>query len=243
MNKINPDDVAKRYNDLETIIDDDDKWHLITKDNIREFIQRSLSKLSHSDKFYILNAGSAGYSYGLAEDRILHVDISDKHISHLSNSIVANIENLPLKDQEFDLVICVGSVLNYCDPFKVIEQFSRLLKPKGYIILEFESSYTFELVFKKGFNQSAVFIETFFDAHGDKEQIWYFSEKYIRNILNSYDFSVINRKRFHIISPLVYRLTKKATFSSQFSSFDSICSCIPWIRNFCSNAIYLLQKN
>ncbi len=241
--KIDPTDVAKRYNSLDIIIDDDDKWHLRTKNTISDFIHSSLEKISESKKYKILNAGSAGYSYGLPEDNMLHVDVADKHISHLSNSLVANIEKLPLPDKEFNMIICVGSVLNYCDPIPVMNEFSRVLKDGGYLILEFENSYTFELLFKKGFNQNAVFIETFFDAHGDKEKIWYYSEKFISELIDSYQFKELDKRRVHILSPLIYRLTNNASLSASFSGMDKICSGIPGLRRFCSNVIFLYQKN
>lgn len=242
MNKIDIDKVAKKYNSIKEIWNEDDKWHLITKQNISKFIHSSFNSLINSQNFKILNAGSAGYSYGLNESNILHVDIADKHISQLSNSVVANIENLPLPENEFDLIICVGSVLNYCEPIKVINQFSKVLKQEGHIILEFESSRTFELIFKKGFNKSAVFVETFFDANDGKERLWYFSENYINQLLKKNNYKALRRSTFHILSPLIYRLTKDVTFSASFSNLDRFCKYIPVINRFCSNSIYLFKR-
>lgn len=239
---VNPQEVAKRYNSLEIIIDEDDNWHLYTKKSISKFIHSSLKILPKFSKLNILNAGSAGFSYGLDEKNILHVDVADKHLSKLPNSVVASIEDLPLPDKNFDLIICVGSVLNYCDPILVMNQFSRVLKDNGYLILEFECSRTFELLFKKEFNNSAAFIETFFDAYGDKESIWYFSENFIDNLTSSYKFEVIRKKRFHFISPLIYRITKNATFSASFAKLEGMCALIPGINKFCSNSIYFLKK-
>lgn len=242
MNKIDPKEVAKRYNALDIIIDDDDEWHLRVKQAIKKFIHEQLNVIPDYASLKILNAGSAGYSYGLNENNITHVDVADKHISHLKNAIVADVANLPLKDGTFDGIICVGSVLNYCDPIDVMKEFARVLKPNGFIILEFECSKTFELLFKKGFNNSAVYIETFFDAHGDKERIWYFSEKYINRLAKSYGFTIKKRTSFHILSPLVYRMTQKETFAAKFSSLDKFCSVIPGLNKFGSNIICLLDR-
>jgi len=240
VDKIDLDKVAKTYNELDIIWNDDDKWHLVTKRMISGFIENSLKAIPNHDTFKILNAGSAGYSYGIKEDNIFHVDIAEKRISHLPNSVVANVEELPLPSQLFDMVICVGSVLNYCDPFKVTSEFSRVLKNQAFIILEFESSYTFELLFKKGFNNSAVFVETFLNA--EKEKLWYFSETYIKRLLSSYNFEVVSKKRCHILSPMVYRIIKNDKRASWFSKLDRICSYIPGIDKFCSNAIYLFKR-
>jgi SAM-dependent methyltransferase len=240
VDRIDLDKVARTYNELDIIWNDEDKWHLVTKRMISNFINTSLSTIPEHNTLKILNAGSAGYSYGIKEDNVFHVDIAEKRISHLTNSLVANVEELPLESQQFDMVICVGSVLNYCDPFKVAQEFSRVLKKSAFIILEFESSYTFELVFKKGFNNSAVFVETF--LNNDKEKLWYFSETYIKRLLSSYNFEVVSKKRCHILSPLAYRMIKNEKRASWFSKLDQICSYVPGINKFCSNAIYLFKR-
>lgn len=236
-NRINHQETAARYNSLTTITDDDDFWHVRTKNEIRRYIQAFSYKNHQLIQHKILNAGSAGDSYGLQEENMMHVDVASRHIAHLPNSVVCNIENLPFEAKEFDLIICVGSVLNYCDPILVMKEFSRVLKEGGKLILEFESSRTFELLFTKSYGQSAVFVETFFDPHGDKEMIWYFSDDYIFELASTYGFTKIQSKAFHILSPLVYRLTNHPHFSSYFSKLDDICRRIPWVKRNASNLI------
>jgi ubiquinone/menaquinone biosynthesis C-methylase UbiE len=233
--------IAGRYNSLSVIIDDDDKWHRTTKKRISDFIQSTLKHLPKATNLKVLNAGSGGFSYGLDESNILHVDIAGNHLSNLPNSLVADIQSMPINDKQFDLILCVGSVLNYCDPIRVAKEFSRVLKNGGYLILDYENSHTFELLFKRGFNKNAVYVETFFDAHGDKERIWYFSEKYIDRLYASYHFEKITQERFHIISPLIYRLTSKANFSSSFAKLDCFFSLVPVIKRFSSNVIVLFR--
>lgn len=242
MPKINPGKTAERYNSINTIVDDDDIWHQHTQNQIFNFIHQSINTNSLDEEFKILNVGSAGFSYGLNENNIVHLDLADKHLIHLKNSFVGDAENMPKFGQKFDLIICVGSVLNYCDPIRVINQFSENLKDNGALILEFENSYTFELLFKKNFNNTIVFTETFFDVHGDTEKLWYFSEKFIKNLLTSYDFQIISKKRFHIISPLILRITNDINYSARFIRFDKICSKIPFLNKFSSNIIYLASR-
>jgi SAM-dependent methyltransferase len=242
MKQIDPNSVANRYNELDIIIDEEDRWHLITEEKIKKFIYNGLKLIPNSKELRILNAGSAGNGYGLPEENMLHVDLADKHLKHLSNSIVANIEKLPLPDLSFDLIICVGSVLNYCDPLLVANEFTRVLKSGGYIIIEFECSCTFELLGTKDFNKSAVFVETFFDSYGGKEKIWYFSENYIQEVFHQDSYSLIKRSPFHILSPAAYRMTNNLLFSSFFSKLDGICSAIPILNKFGSNILYMLHK-
>lgn len=240
--KIDHNAVAARYNSLSVIWTEDDKWHLKTKERIDKFIKSVFHKLSNSNSFKILNAGSAGYSYGLEEKNILHVDIADKHVAHLSNGIVANVEDLPLQNEQYDMVICVGSVLNYCDPIKVINEFSRVLKKKSYIILEFESSKTFEIIGEPQFNQNAAIVETIF-GEGETEKLWYFSEKYIKRIMKSNNFYPILRRRTHIISPLFLKWGINENEAVKWSILDGVLSFIPFLNRFCSNVIYLFQRS
>jgi SAM-dependent methyltransferase len=241
MERIDPNHVAKRYNALKTIIDDDDLWHLSTQKVISQFIRESMESLHEFNNLKILNAGSAGNAYGLSQENMMHVDVAGNHIEKSKSFLVADISNMPLNSNSFDFIICVGSVLNYCDPIAVLKEFSRVLKRGGYVILEFENSKTFELLFKTGFNKSATLIETFFDSHGDKEKIWYFSEKYIKKMVLSYNYRILSTKRFHLISPLLYRLTGNQDFSSKFISLDKIIKYIPWLNSYSSNVILFLK--
>jgi SAM-dependent methyltransferase len=140
VNRIDPAEVAKRYNALKIIIDADDKWHLATEKVMSDFIHASIEIIPNFESLKILNAGSAGNSFGLKENNMIHVDVANKHIAHLPNSVVADIASLPFENNSFDLIICVGSVLNYCDPLRVIDEFQRVLKANGYLIIEFENS-------------------------------------------------------------------------------------------------------
>src|ERR1700741_728257 len=96
-----PEEIAERYNSLSVIVDDDDKWHLITKSKINAFIHSVLKDLPGAGNFKILNAGSGGFSYGLNESNTLHVDLAGKHLTNVSNSLIADIQNLPLADEQF----------------------------------------------------------------------------------------------------------------------------------------------
>ena len=240
MNEINQEEVAKKYNSLKIIWNENDKWHLWTNKMIDNFIQKFRKNVSNLSDKKILNAGSAGYSYGLDEKNILHVDIAKDRISHLSNSLVADIQNIPLAAEQFDIVICVGSVINYCDPILVIKEFERLVKANGKIILEFENSHTFELVGKKSFNKKATFVKSFYN--GSPESIWFFSEEYIISLAKLSGFSISSIDRCHIISPLVYRLFKNERISAVFGRLDFIFLAIPFLNTFSSNVIMLLEK-
>jgi len=53
---------------------------------------------------------------------------------------------LPFRDEGFDLVACCGSVLNYCEDFRLaVHEFSRLLKRGGTLVVSFDSSVSLNL--------------------------------------------------------------------------------------------------
>jgi hypothetical protein len=240
MNEISTEEIAQKYNEIDVIWNEKDKWHLRTKKMINDFVVNSFKSISNFKDLKILNAGSAGYSYGLDEKNILHIDIANDKISHLPNSLVIDIHNLSKISEKFDMVMCVGSVINYCDPIKVITEFSKILKDKGYIILEFENSHTLELAGTSSFNKKAVLIKSFYN--GKPEKIWFFSESYIKELLELSGFKMLSVKRCHIFSPLVYRIYSKENFASYFGKLDSFLSYIPFLRRFSSNTIFLFVK-
>jgi Methyltransferase domain len=240
MDKIDPEEVAKKYNSIEVIWDVSDKWHLWTKRMINDFIKNSLVITPNYQNIQILNAGSAGYSYGLDEKNILHIDIAKDRISHLPNSLVADIHKIPIQENYFGLIICVGSVINYCEPMIVMEEFNRLLSSNGHLILEFENSYTLELLGKSSFNKKATLIDTFYKSKPEK--IWFFSEAYIKELAELSGLKLLSIRRCHIISPLVYRIFKNERFAARFGVLDELLSSIPVLKRFSSNTICLFTK-
>jgi hypothetical protein len=244
MNEINSEDIAKKYSAIEVIWNENDKWHLRQKNMIGNFILESLNHLPDHQNFKILNAGSGGHSYGLSENNVLHIDITENKISHLSNSLIADIQKLPIASQQlaqpFNLIICVGSVINYCDPILVFAEFDKVIDKSGYLILEFENSFSLELLGKSTFNSKAVIIDSFYN--GKIEKIWFFSESYIRELGILHGYKIISVKRAHILSPLIYRLFKNEEFAAKFGVLDSFCSYIPFLRKFSSNTVFLFSK-
>lgn len=242
MTKIDPQSIKNRYNTVSNIWDASDKWHSRVFKLINNFLSKVEKLIQLNADAVILNAGSAGNGYCFQQYKNhIHIDIAYRTLKENVLSIVANIELLPIRHNKSDLVVCVGSVLNYCDPMKVIEEFSKTLKTEGYIILEFENSRTLELIGKRNYNAAATIIETFYK--GEKETIWYFSEDYIVNILKLYGFSIELVLRYHIISPLIYRLTGLPNFSSYFAYLDPLFTYVPIMRTLSSNVLLLAKKS
>ena len=98
-------------------------------------------------------AGATGLmSIPLAEEghRVYLTDISSEMVAKaaskarqrgLSNfySVVANIESLPFKDSLFNLVMCLGNPLSYCDHKKALREFYRTMKDGATLVATVEN--------------------------------------------------------------------------------------------------------
>lgn len=239
MHEIDLNEVAKNYSSSQKIWQLEDKWHIYNYHKISQFLKQKYFQNYYQNKL-ILNAGSGGQNYDFPEDNMYHFDLVDINIKDKKNYSTGNIESLPYSNDLFDMILCVGEVINYSDAFKSITEFSRVLKTGGQLILEYESSKTLEFICKKEFNASSVITETFFQ--GRPERIWYYSENHINNILKEMGFEIIMIERFHILSILAYRITKSSNYSVKFAKLDKLARHIPWIKGCASNVIILARK-
>ena len=236
MNKIHIDyeHIKEFYNTVDNVWTDD-PWHNYYRSVIYEFIKE------HSDFFSnkILNAGSAGNTYNIICNEMYHVDIAENKLKNIENAICANIEDIPFENQSFDSIICVGSVINYCDAMSVIKEFSRLLRKSGYLILEFESSGGFEYLDSPCFGQDAYMIETWYIEESHAQ--WLYSPNYIYNILSN-EFKVIDKKTFHILDGVAYHFMSETKAVSLAKKTDSFIGKIPLLNKHGNNIILFAKK-
>jgi ubiquinone/menaquinone biosynthesis C-methylase UbiE len=169
-----------------------------------------------------------------------HVDIAKNKIAHLKNSVVASIEKLPFNDMVFDYIICVGSVINYCDAMAAIAEMSRVLKKHGMLILEFENSFSFEYYGKTEYGKSAEIVTT---KYMDRShQLWVYSFDYIKRILTEFSFGIRNFSAFHILSSLRLKKIDNENIAAGLAKFDCILRHMPYFRKHAGNIILLCEK-
>ena len=229
-------EVKSFYSRQQHVYDPADHWHLASKDWIARFVTMNLRGPNMPPTARILNLGSGGEHYGLSDVDMIHVDLVDKQIAQTAKPVVADAHHLPFADRSFDICICVGSVLNYCDAGVAINSIKRVLKPGGRLVVEFESSTSAELLCSPGFNQSASIVQTFYN--GNTVRLWAYSEGYVSSILCATGFTIQSRNRFYHIPPLVYLLTKNSNFSAKFLLLDRLFSRIPFVNRLASNIIF-----
>lgn len=230
MKQLNEQEIKYFYENADNVWQKD-KWYNNSRILINRFIKNTPLKAND----YVLNAGSGGSTYNL-ENNMLHLDIASNKIDFFPNYLVGSIEKTPFNDNSFDVVICVGSVLNYVDAVQTLSEISRLLKSGGKFILEFESSWGFEHLWTKSYKKSASIAALYYQ--GRKRNQWLYSPYYIENLLDNYGFDIVLKSSFHIISSLSYKILKNEDKAAKFDKFDSFFTKIPYFDNRSSNKIY-----
>ena len=207
--KIDIERVRTLYNQMDDIWPASDKWYTYTHQQMMKYIDGFKQKYTISDSSKIVNIGSAGNEYNIPGEHY-HVDIAEERIKHCSRFYVGSAEKLPFTDNFFDIGLCVGSVINYCDPLLVISEISRVLKPNAVSVLDFEQSRSYQFI-GSSFNCNARIITSF--NSGVDDRIWVFSERLIRSYCKIYGLKIMNVRYFHLLTPLIYlklRLRKAA---------------------------------
>lgn len=235
MLKLDQEKIKHFYNNVSNVWGSNDPWHEYSQ----EVIRKCLANQTFFKNSVVLNAGSAGNTYNIDCELMYHVDIANEKIKHLENAIVASIENLPFKNNFFDSIICVGSVLNYCDALKAISELARVLKTDGHLILEFESSWGFEYLGKEAYKKDACIITT---EYIEKQHMqWLYSPKYIFRLLNTYDLRIRKKISFHIIDGILSKFINDRLAIS-LTRIDSIFNHTLCFKNHGNNVIYICVK-
>ena len=219
-----------------------DRWSAHTKKTIAAFIVQYISSdvRAPDTSLRILNVGSHGNAYGLPISNHFHADIAEEPLKNVILACVADVERLPFPNAMFDVVLCVGSVINYCAAAQAIEELGRVLKPKGQLLLEFETSESLEFALTNDLAKDVTVVRTFYN--GSLENLYVYSQRYITGALTANGLTVTNTVRFHLISPLVYRISRNERLAAVFSFLDRAASKLPGFRNYSANILVATQK-
>lgn len=235
MHHLDENQIRSFYEAIPNVWPDNDMWHMYSRKQIEDYIQ----KQPFQKDGYILNAGSGGSDYGI-NFKMHHVDIAKNKIEHLPNATTASIESLPFDDEIFTEIICVGSVLNYCDAVSAITELSRVLKKPGRLTLEFESSWGFEHINSHAYKKDAEI--ALLNYCGQFQSQWLYSYNYISKIIKGSGFKIIDIYRFHIISGLHYNKYHNENKAAPLASFDCVFRHIPFVNKHSNNIILSCLK-
>ncbi len=224
------------YSSMNSVWPENNRWYNYTHKVILDFINKYFAPQLSQESCY-LNAGSGGTAYDI-QGICHHVDIAENLICEFEKYTVASVENLPFEKDVFDAVICVGSVLNYCDAIRSIKEISRVMKKGGYLVLEFERSNTGELLFTSEYGKNIT--KQQYNYMGHIHTLWLYSEKMISKILNDCGLLILKKERFHCISALVNRISHQEEQSGKFAHYDIWFKPISYL--LAHNTILLCKK-
>lgn len=128
----------ERYASGGAVWSQSDKWNWIKKASIESFCRSALEDFPSGAA--VLNAGAGSQLYDWMPDQAVNLDRFAEQVCQLPNPVVAELEALPFEAAAFDLVVCVGPVLNYTSALEAISEMCRVLRPGGRLILHYESS-------------------------------------------------------------------------------------------------------
>lgn len=237
MNTVDLNEVKNFYNAIPEIWAANDQWH---QWSLRQ-IQRYLSGITLSSHDSVLNAGSGGNDYNIPCKEMIHVDVAEEKLKGILNAVVSSVESMPFPNARFDSIICVGSVINYCDASVVIAEFSRVSKPGAILVLEFENSGGYEYRKRTYYRESATVVTVQFQ--GSAHTQWLYSLPYIKSLLKAHRFSIQNVFPYHICSSLALSLNGQETKSVKFARLDTLARKIPLLANHANNYIIRCIKS
>jgi SAM-dependent methyltransferase len=201
--QISPRLVRLLYSRIYASLLPEDRWHSYSTEVIRSFITRELGDTRPET---VVDAGCGDIRYIANCGRLINIDLIPIHSTSGCFGIVANLVELPVVSGIADVAICVGSVLNYVDALPALTELRRVLKADGRLMLEFETSSSLEFLQTKTFDASiAPVVRTY---KGFAHRICLYSVGYMLDVLRECGFHVVRVQRFHIVSSLIYRLTR-----------------------------------
>lgn len=233
--------IRSKYNKIGEIWEQADRWHMWSKLQIEHEMQFVASQIVHldQDRDLILDVGSGGYSYFNSETPVVEIDIAEQRLRGSQLAVCASAESLPLSPSIASLTICVGPVVNYCSLEEVISELSSVTKEGGLLVLHVELSNSFEFFGSSSYRADVAFVTTFYRG---EEQYWVYSNKFVRRMLSAYGFEIERVRYFHIISSLIYRLSRRPNFSCFFSTADSLFQRLNLGAEIADSAIFVCRR-
>jgi len=237
--RLAPDSIRARYNDPKAFAAVDE-WHRYTASEIRRHVNRWWNRTANGDRGRVLNAGAGGNDLGVCPNTTINVDLSERRLSPFSTAVVASIEAMPIATGSIDIALCVGSVINYCDAAAAISELSRVLRPDGHLIVEFESSRSAELALQKSFGDSVGVVKTFYCKR--TEVVWAYRLDYVKHLLSATGFVVTEIIPIHVLSPWVLLVLRSKWAAALVARLDRFGRDLPLMTRWASNFLLFCEK-
>jgi|GEM_PF-1338475 len=173
-----------------------------SKNQVQKCLDKYINK-SHT----VLNAGSGKTTYK-TDAKVIYMDIIEDYIKQFDNYIVGNIEAIPLENGSVDAIICVGSVLNYVNPQKVLAEFSRVLKEGGYVFMEFERTESVYYKWTPAYKKNKLWMEWRYHGTDEVHLCCLYNEKTLLSIAEFNDLQKVSSYRYYYFPTFITRYFK-----------------------------------
>lgn len=224
------------YGQGQPIWDPQDRWNAYKRSAINCFAERHARTLVQRAET-ILDAGCGCEPYPWLPTHAISLDRFKSQLQGRSKPIAGDLERLPFGDHSIDFIVCVASVLNYVSAAEAIVEISRVLRPGGHLLLHFETSTTFEQLFRLRWGAPVVRIDTL--NSGRQDTLWIYSPSYVNALLSNRGLSIKQRQGFHIGSALALRFGFDQQVSARLAPLDRFLGVL---HPFGDDAILLAEK-
>jgi len=204
-----------------------------------KFIDNYVKKylLNNNQYHRILNAGSGGKKYK-TQSKLYHLDIAEKTLKGVENAYAGNIIKMPFENNFFDMIVCVGTVINYCEIEKAISEINRVLKKGGILILEYERCGSAFVLPKLRNNDFTIFDHIYF---GEPHQTLLYSDRYVSILLKKHGFVIKKAAKFNVALPFIEMFASEE-FAHKVHFFEMLFRKLPFISNYAHNRIITCEK-
>ena len=213
----------------------DDLFSRMTTEFIDKYVSKIVRKLDRDD--ILLNAGSGGKCYKTNAKQI-HLDLAKNTLQQIENAVVGNIIDMPFNKETFDCIVCVGTVINYCEADKAIQEMSRVSKKGSVLVLEYERSGSGLINKDIRDTDSTVFFHTYFD---EPHRNLLYSDSYIQRLLFDNGYAIKNTKKFNTAIPWMEMFTTEEV-APRMTFFEPLLRILPFANKYSHNAILVCEK-
>ena len=232
------DSVRQKYNQIDEIWTDVDRWHARSRLEIFEAVER-LNRLHPEPHELVIDIGAGGHPQRVPSRTYVQADIALEKLRGIKNSVCADAHHLPFADAAADCIMCVGAVVNYCSITDILAEISRIAAPGAMLVMHVELSNSFEFFMTPHYRADAAFIKTFYQG---EESLWVYSDRYARQVLADSQFRIVDTRYFHIASALAYRLLKRPNVAAKLSGLDAVLAGIPKIGGIADSTLFICEK-
>lgn len=206
----------KRYASGADIWASEDRWNAHKRAGIERICRSELGDIDSNAR--VLNAGAGSHRYSWMPAQAINLDRFAAQAANLPNAVVGDLEALPFPDGEFDLIVCVGPVINYTSAMESITELCRVLRTGGRLILHYETSNSAEHLFTRRWRAPVAVLPTL--NNGEADTVWVYSNAFVERALRRNQIEIMRRHAFHIASSALLRLGFSFDAAARAAAFD-----------------------